>query len=128
MNAPRAIYATDDLAFAAAHAFPWSSKEGIDLYYDVDESKGGPPFLHLEVPANLFARLNQPVYIYKLESKNFTWIKEDVAGKSYRSLEPAKCLSVQRFDTALNAIETFGGKVIKKSFTLRNCFNFLFQK
>lgn len=33
-DSPAGIYATDDPAFAAAHAFPWSSLEGIDLHYE----------------------------------------------------------------------------------------------
>lgn len=111
-NTPECIYATDDPGFAAAHAFPWSSNEGIDLYYDEDEAKVAR--VHLEVPAKLFARLNQPVYIYKVNSSSFYWIKEDVLGKTYRSLERVKCLGCQRFSTVLEAIQTFGGKVHEK--------------
>ena len=32
-NPKPAIYATDDKAYAAAHAFLWSSDEGFDTYY-----------------------------------------------------------------------------------------------
>lgn len=34
LDSPASIYASDLPAFAAAHSFPWSSDEGIDLYQD----------------------------------------------------------------------------------------------
>lgn len=112
-NAPEAIYATDDPAFAAAHAFPWASIEGINLYYDEDETREGISCVHFEVPAALFERLNQPVTIYTLGSKTFTWVKEEVVGRTYRSLDAVAILSSQHFNTVTEAIEIFGGKIIR---------------
>lgn len=112
-NSPESIYATDDPAFAAAHAFPWSSNEGINLYYDADEEKKGQPCVHLEVPGSLYERLNQPVYIYKLDSHSFNWVQEEIVGRTYRSLESVKSLGCQRFSTVVEAVEIFGGKVFK---------------
>lgn len=111
-NAPEAIYATDDPAFAAAHAFPWASTEGINLYYDEDELNEGRPCVHIEVPSALFERLNQPVTLYTLGSKTFSWVEEEVVGRTYRSLEAVQTLGAQRFNTVTEAIETYGGKVI----------------
>lgn len=110
-SSPESIYATDDPAFAAAHSFPWSSDEGINLYYDEDIENERKPCVCLEIPAALFERLHQPVYIYKLESHNFSWIQEDVVGRTFRSFESVKCLSCQHFSTVVEAIQAFGGKV-----------------
>jgi hypothetical protein len=112
-GSPEGIYATDDPAFAAAHAFPWASTEGINLYYDEDIEREGRTCVHLEVPASLYERLNQPVCIYKLDSHSFSWVQQEVVGRTYRSLESIKCLSCHRFSTVIEAIETFGGKVFK---------------
>lgn len=111
-NSPECIYATDDPAFAAAHAFPWTSSEGIDLYYYTEDE--GVERVYLEIPITLCERLNRPVFIYTLNSKNFTWVQEEVVGRTYRSLEAVQCLSSQRFDTVKEAVETLGGKVIIK--------------
>ena len=58
-NPVPAIYATDDKAYAAAHAFLWSSDEGFDTYY-----KDGK--IVLEVPELKKGRLNQPIYTHFL--------------------------------------------------------------
>lgn len=110
-NSPEGIYASDDPAFAAAHAWEWSSNEGILLYYEEDETQEGFTYVHLEVPSNIYERLNQTIYIYTLDSRSFTWLKDDVVGRSFRSLESVKCLSCQHFSTVVEAVETFGGKV-----------------
>lgn len=107
-DSPACIYATPDPAFAAAHAFPWSSSEGIDLYYDdVD----GTSRVFLEVPSTVFSRLNQPISIYTLNSQGFVWVKEEVVGKTYRSIASVKSLAEQRFDTVIDAVQYFGGVV-----------------
>jgi|688.fasta_scaffold13350_5 hypothetical protein len=107
---PASVYATSDPAFAAAHAFPWSSSEGIDLYYG--ENENGEKKVCLEVPKVIFERLNKPVSIYTLDGKGFTWLKEELSGKTYISLCSVKCIQELRFNSAKEAIEFFGGKVI----------------
>jgi hypothetical protein len=57
-ESPEGIYASDDAAFAAGHAFSWHSEEGIDLGY-FDES-----MTTLQVPVSLRWRLDQSISIY----------------------------------------------------------------
>lgn len=108
-NSP-AIYASDDPAFAAAHAFPWSSSEGIDLYYD-HEDGDVKEHVVLEVPEHLLSRLEKPVFIYQVSSEKFESLNIPPYGHNYRSLEATKCIAKQRFDTVIEAIHYFGGTV-----------------
>jgi hypothetical protein len=111
-NSPSGIYASDDPAFAAAHAFPWSSVEGVDLYYELE----GDKFEHvLEVPESLKTRLEQPIFIYEVSAKNFELLNISPAGHNYRSLEPTKCLGKKRFETVSGGIHSYGGIVKIKS-------------
>lgn len=109
-NSPSAIYASDDPAFAAAHAFPWSSSEGIELYYDRDE-EDLPEHVVLEVPKSLEARLNEPIFIYQVPLEDFELLDIPPHSHNYRALEPVPCLTKQRFETVAEAITSFGGTV-----------------
>lgn len=102
-NSPAGIYASNDPAFAAAHAFPWSSDEGVDLYYDEEG-------LVLAVPPKLFCRLFNPVFIYEVPADTFELLQIPPQGRNYRSVEPVKCLSKMRFDNVIVAIQHYGGK------------------
>lgn len=112
-DSPEAIYASDDPAFAAAHGFPWSSTEGVDLYYDKDEN--GRKCVHLEVPQSILSRLIQGISVYTVKCEGFKRVDADVAGKSFRSLMATKCLAEKRFKTVIEAVEYFGGKVMIKA-------------
>ncbi len=104
---PSAIYATDDPAYASAHAFPWVTAEGVDLYFE--ENK-----VVLEVPKNLEERLNKPIFIYEVAGTTFEAVTSDSLGHNFRSVQSVKCLSKRRFETVIEAVATFGGRVTIK--------------
>lgn len=101
---PPAIYATDLPAYASAHAFPWSTDEGVDLY--LEEGR-----VILEVPKILEERLKKPIFIYTVPAKTFTAVTSDLMGHNFRSMQPVKCIARQRFETVTNAVTFFGGIV-----------------
>ncbi len=103
-DVPPRIYATGNPAFAAAHSFPWSSDEGVELYV-----KNGKVLLL--VPERLKARLNQEVTIYSFDSNNFNFTKEETFGETYHTEEKAKSQGMQSFNSVTEAVEYFGGVV-----------------
>lgn len=110
-HSPEAIYATDDPAFAAAHAFfPWSSD--IDLYYK--ENEDGVEVVHLEVPEEIASRLNQITYIYKVSSHTFKFLEFDQTGHNFRTTEKVECIGHESFKNITDAVQKYGGKVIIK--------------
>jgi len=104
-NSPAGIYASDLPAFAAAHSFPWSSDEGIDLYV-VGET------VMLEIPRSLVERLQIPVHVYRVENKLFSQITCDLTGHTFRATEPVDCLEKKSFSSVVEAIEYYGGYVV----------------
>lgn len=109
-DSPAGIYASEDPAFAAAHAFPWSSAEGVNLYYDSDENNSSQHVI-LEVPKSVEARLEQPIIIYEVDAKNFELLNIPPAGHNFRSLEAVKCLAKKRFENVKEAVQHYGGVV-----------------
>ena len=108
--APPAVYATDDPAYAAAHAFPWSSAEGFDLSYRVPFDAGGRPVLR--VPAGQAHRLERPVFVYALPAEAFEPLPTvEPRGRNYRSRAPVRPVGVERFPTVRAAVEHYGGRV-----------------
>lgn len=101
---PPAIYATDLPAYASAHAFPWATEEGVDLY--LEEGR-----VILEVPKILEERLKKPIFIYTVPAKTFTAVTSDSMGHNFRSTEPVKCIAKQRFESVTEAVTSFGGTV-----------------
>ncbi len=107
-KAPRpAIYATDDPAYASAHAFPWATAEGVDLHFENNR-------VVLMVPKALEERLNKPIFIYTLPGDTFQPVTEDPIGHNFRSTERVKYLAKTRFETVFEAVTSFGGTVIVK--------------
>lgn len=98
------VYASDKAAFAAMHAFPWSSDEGIDI----DERNGT---LILQVPESLKERLNQKVFIYTLDAESFLFTEEEGTGNTYHTEECVKPISVEEFGSVAAAVEHYGGTV-----------------
>ena len=103
-NVPPRIYATDRPVFAVMHAFPWSSDEGIDIV----ERHGK---LYLQVPEQLKKRLDQPIYIYKLNGDSFVLTEEEESGNTYHSEKPKIPESVESFNSVTEAIHHYGGMV-----------------
>jgi hypothetical protein len=107
-TAPRpAIYATDVAAYASAHAFPWATAEGVNLYFEQER-------VVLIVPKALEERLNKPIFIYEVPGDTFQPVTSDELGHNFRSVSPVKCLAKRRFETVTQAITFFGGTVTIK--------------
>lgn len=109
-EAPPAVYASDDPAYAAAHSFPWTTAEGIILGFE--RNAEGNHVVILRVPKALAHRLEQPVYLYALPAKAFE-LMPDVPprGHNFRSLEAVGPLLTQSFPNVRAAIEEHGGRV-----------------
>ncbi len=112
-GAPEGTYATDNPAYAAAHSFPWSSDEGVYLCFERDE-ENGREYVLLEVPKEIEARMQQPVYIYTVKSDSFSPVVSDLVGHNYRSVESVDCIAKQVFESVTQAVEFHGGRVIIK--------------
>jgi hypothetical protein len=98
------VYATDRPLFAAMHAFPWSSDEGIDITVREDT-------LCLQVPKGLSGRLKQAIYVYTLSGATFNFTEEEVTGNTYHTEEPVAPLAVKNFTSVADAIEYYGGVI-----------------
>lgn len=107
---PEAVYAARNPAYAAAHAFPWASSEGIDLYFDFNSE--GQKFVVIEIPEHLMYRLAAPVFIYTVPEDSFTLCEHSNTGDDYRSLCPVICLEKMRFESAIKAILHYGGAIL----------------
>lgn len=101
---PPAVYATDIPAYAAAHAFPWSTDEGVDLY--LLEGR-----VMLEVPKSLEGRLKEPIFIYTVPATTFSAVTSDEMGHNFRSTQPVQCIAKQRFESVTEAVTSLGGIV-----------------
>lgn len=99
-----AIYASPDPAFAAMHAFPWSSDEGFDI-----EMNGGKTVLI--VPSVKAERLNVPISIYKIPSDDFQITKEETTGETWHTSEPVPVLEETKYDNVKQALENLGAAI-----------------
>lgn len=100
------VYATQSPAWAAAHSWDWSSDEGIKLHID----KSGK--VVLQVPAQFRARMEVPVYLYKVPSVSFNLTSEEGSGSTYDSGENIVPVDVEKFNSVIEAVQHFGGEVI----------------
>lgn len=107
LNSPPSIYASDLPAFAAAHSFPWSSDEGIDLYVD------GQAVI-MEIPSSVYERLLRKTYIYVVGSNQFSLVECESTGHTFRAITPVDCLEKVSFESVVEAIEYYGGHVVIK--------------
>jgi len=100
---PEAIYAGDEPAYAAAHSFPWSAKEGFDVIYE----DGG---LVLIVPKRFVERLNHEVYIYKLPGDTFELLKDvNPKGHNFWSHEAVVPTNFNKYASVTDAVKNNGG-------------------
>jgi hypothetical protein len=99
------IYATDLPVFAAMHAFPWSSDEGIDIMFDTTGAT-------LKIPEKYITRLEQPVYIYRLPKDNFIQTPEEKTDHTFHSLNPVQPLGVLGFESVTQAIQHYKGHIV----------------
>jgi len=107
LSSPSSIYASDLPAFAAAHSFPWSSDEGIDLYVD------GQTVI-MEIPLSVYERLLRKTYIYVVDSNQFSLVDCESTGHTFRATTPVDCLEKISFQSVVEAIEYYSGHVVIK--------------
>jgi uncharacterized protein len=101
-----AIYASDHPAYAAAHAFTWSTSDGVQLFFD-----GPKPVLI--VPERLRERLLRPAYVYSVPYSSFELLHGvPPFGRNFRSYASIVPLGVDAFDTVVDAVEGLGGTVV----------------
>jgi len=101
-----AIYATPLKAYAAAHAFPWSSDEGIGLSVIDDE-------VHMSIPETLRERLSMPISIYTLPMKknDFIHTEEESTGYTWHTTKPIEVEHEDQYTSVLEAFEELGVRV-----------------
>jgi hypothetical protein len=106
-QSPEGVYASDDAAFAAGHAFVWQTSDGILLGYFEDETT-----MTLQIPVNLRQWLDQSISIYTIDPKDFV-VLSDVkpSGRTYRSLERVTCYEERRFESVWEAFTIYGGQI-----------------
>ncbi len=116
-DAPAAVYAGIDAAYCAAHAFPGTSLDGVEIGFQSRFEKGNlvnDP-VTLSVPATLAEQLQTPVTIYKLPAVSFEPQPHiSPAGFNFRSLSPVPVLEELNFPSVTAAVEAFGGRVVVK--------------
>jgi len=104
-NEPAAVHAGDDPAFAAAHAFPWSFDEGINVVYDRDK-------VVLEMPRALLGRLAEKIYIYKLPKEKFELLRGiEPRGRNYVCYERVQPVGVDAFKSVSDALRYYGAEL-----------------
>lgn len=103
-NVGAQIYAGLTPAYAAAHAIPWSSSEGVRLSCSNNS-------VTFEVPKKIEERLNQPIYVYEVPSNTFKLLNISPKGYNFASKESVRPVSVEGFDTVWEAIEKYGGRI-----------------
>lgn len=103
-DVPPRVYAAPNPVFAAAHSFPWSSEEGIDVRFEGEQ-------VVLVVPEKHKERLKQEVFIYKLLGDNFHKTEEEKTGETYHTDEVTTPEDVLKFSSVSEAVEYFGGRV-----------------
>lgn len=101
-----AVYATDDPACAASHAFRWRSADGITLGYEEDQ-------LILRITAAEQGCLDQPIFIYTLPADSFDEIPDvPPLGRTYRSLVPVRPVGVDAFPNVRAGMAQYGGRIV----------------
>lgn len=99
-----AIYATPNPLVAAAHAFPWSSEEGID--FAVDGSR-----VELTVPVHLKHKLEVPISIYKVSAEPFRLTSEEETGQTWDTRQEVDVIEEKTYPSVLKAFQVLGGSV-----------------
>lgn len=108
-DVPPAVYAGDDPAYCAAHAFAWGSAEGFNLYFDKNNK------VVFEVPLKHKDGLQTKIYLYKVPTNRFVLLPNvSPKGHNFWSKEKVEVLSVEDFSNVAEGIEHYGDKVIYK--------------
>jgi hypothetical protein len=96
-----AIYATPLQAYAAAHSFPWSTDEGVEL--DVNEN-----VVNLAIPKSFKERLQVPISIYKLSSEGFEHTEEELTGYTWHTVNPVEVIEEVKYASVEIALKELG--------------------
>ena len=99
-----AIYASSLPLIAAAHAFPWTSDEGID--FTINDGT-----VVLSVPMILKDRLNQPISIYKVSADKFRLTTEEETGYTWDTEESIEVLEEILYSSVNQAFRKLGGTI-----------------
>lgn len=102
MNA--SIYATPSPAFAAAHSFPWTTDEGVELNVHGDH-------IVLTLPIGMKVRLQVPVSIYKVEDMGFVPTVKEITGYTWNTEQPVEIIEEIKYLSVEEAIVRSGGEV-----------------
>jgi len=111
MDAPSAVYASDDAAFAAGFGFSWGSNEG-GIWHGYTTNDEGGLVVCMMVSTTQQHKLEQPVSVYKVSSDSFELMPHvPPCGRNYRSWVAVRCLAEESFTSVTAAIEHYGGIV-----------------
>lgn len=99
-----AIYATPVAAFAAAHAFPWSSEDGIDIV--IEQS-----VVTLLCPSSQIEKLSVPISIYKVSDVTFVKTTVEETGYTWHSLVAVPVVEELRYADVATAMTAQGGHI-----------------
>ncbi len=114
-DAPAAVYAGIDAAYCAAHAFPGTSSDGVEIGFESRFENGrliNDP-VTLSIPNALAAQLKVPVTLYKLSGASFEPQPHiSPVGFNFRSLSAVSVLEEITFPSVTEAVEGLGGRVV----------------
>jgi len=98
------IYASYVPTFAAAHSFPWSSEDGIDIVTE----DGAVSIL---VPADKQSVLDQEICIYTLPDDTFILTTEEETGLTYHTEQKIIPIKCDCYQSVIVAMEKLGGQI-----------------
>ena len=106
---PPSVYATDIIAYAVAFGFPWSTDmDNVELSFNGNN-------VELIVPSMIEERINQKVYVYLFDSKDFELIKDaEPLGHNFVTQKAVTPIDVIEFESVQSALISLGSKVIIK--------------
>lgn len=99
-----AIYATPLPAFAAAHSFPWSTKEGVHL----EVSNGQVIFI---LPKEFKERLQVPISIYKIPINTFLQTQEEKTGYTWHTTSAVEIIEETKYSNVEEALILLGAEL-----------------
>jgi predicted peroxiredoxin len=101
---PARIYATYIPAYAAAHSFPWSSDDGVDIFFEGET-------VTLIVPEEKKEILEQEICIYTLPDDGFILTTEEAMNLTYHSEKEITPIEMRCFQNVPEAMKKYGGVI-----------------
>lgn len=101
-----AIYASPLPAFSAAHAWDWSSADGVELgVYDGKK-------VVLTIPVHMKGKSKVPISIYKINAEGFRHTIEEGTGFTWDIQTSVDIIEEQKFSSVEEAVTALGGEVV----------------